>query len=381
MDPALGRKFIANPPAKGSLMEELYRPYARLLNDDGSDVAPPWRSLGRAHVVKQHAREASKHALELAGLPRDLDVGSFAPSSPTIAHASYIGASDIGAILGCDPYRTALDVWARKTGRVGSDSSMEMDAGNDHESGVIRGYTRRMKRAGLVDLVDYPGPGTITIAERIGPTSQAWRGATLDAIAHHRVHGPIALEAKMVGAGGAHAWGPEPAGGEAIPERVLVQVHWQTMHLRERHRVAAPVAHVAADIMGTDRRVYEVIIDDELIAALLDAMRAWWLRHVWHGEMPEVTDRDIATLGRVFPTAERPLSPIVPYEIRELAEEYAIGREITLRHHVETQKLGARLRAMLGDAEGYKWKGGKVTWREAADGSRRLYVRIRRTDE
>ncbi len=322
--------------------------------------------------------------------------GEAAPSAPTIPHASYLGASDIGAILGLDPMRTALDVWAEKTGRVVTETSDEIEAGNDHEAGVVAGARRRLRRAGIADRVDYPGPGTIVVFDVEPPMTpipgfgsvidgdafEAWkastfqRGATLDAVPHHRDHGPCVLEAKLVGAGMAGAWGPEPAGAEGIPARTFVQVHWQTHHARERFGWAAPVAFVAADIAGTDRRLYEIPIDDAVIGELLSAARAWWRRHVIEGEMPEPTERDVDTLGRIFPEAKRPLSPFVPLEIRERAEEYAAAREVTMHMRRELARYEARLLAALGEAEGYRWHGGKVTWRNASDGSRRLHVRI-----
>lgn len=306
--------------------------------------------------------------------------GTKAPSAPTSDHASYLGASDLGAILGCDPFRTALDVWARKTGRVAStETSDALDSGNDHEAGIIAGAARRLRRAGLVERVDYPGPGTIKGGMVVGEGA-LWRGATLDAVAHHRDHGPVPLEAKMVGRAHEHEWGPDVAGGEAIPERVLAQVHWQALHLRERTGSRVPVAYVAADVCGTDRRLYQVEIDDETVSALLDAGRAWWARHVISGEIPAPTERDVHTLGRVFPRATRPLSPLVPDSIMRRAEEYAVASEYARRVASERDRVGALLRAELGDAAGYRWRGGRVTWIEDAQGVRRLRVTIRQPE-
>lgn len=305
-----------------------------------------------------------------------------APSAPTIPHDSYLGASDVGAILGLDPMRTPLDVWCEKTHRVTFASSLEIEAGNDHEAAVVAGFARRMRRLGLVERVEYPGPGTIRNLAALDPgyDGRPWRGATLDGIVHHRDHGPCCVEAKLVGAGQAHAWGPEPAGAEGIPARTLAQIHWQTMHAREHFGGRWPVGYVAADIGGTDRRVYEIPIDDEMITDMLDAGREWWKRHVIGGEMPRPTARDVHTLGIVFPHASRPLSPFVPLIVRELAEAYDCAREITARHVEERERIGAELRAAIGDATGYTWHGGKVTWREDAHGGRRLHVRIWRAE-
>lgn len=318
-------------------------------------------------VAREHARTGTVLAIDV----------SLAPSAPTTPHSTYLGASDLGAILGLDPFRTPLDVWAEKTGRTVNGESDEADAGNDHEAGVIAGAVRKLRRRGVLVSHEYPGPGTIVSDRMIGPRFERWRGSTLDSVLVHREHGECALEAKLVGAGMAHLWGPEPAGAAAIPERVLSQVHWQTLHLREARGVRAPVAYVAADICGTDRRLYEVAIDDDMVAELLEAGRTWWLRHVIGDDMPVPTARDIATLARVFPRAEKPLSPFAPYDVRELAEEYAIASEYARRVQEERDRLGAKLRAMLGDAAGYRWDGGQVTWKENVAGDRSLRVWIR----
>lgn len=290
--------------------------------------------------------------------PSEPERESAAPSAPTSPHATYLGASDVAAILGLDLMRTPLDVWCEKTGRVRHEPSDELEAGNDHEAGVIAGAARRLRRLGLADRVDYPGPGTILAGNAHGLSS----GATLDAIAHHRDHGPVALEAKLVGAGQAPEWGPEPARGDGIPRRVLVQVHWQTLHLREARLVPAPIAYVAADVMGTDRRLYEVDIDDGVIADLLDAGREWWVRHVIGGEMPEPTARDVHALGQVYPHARRPLSPFPPSEVVRLADDYVAERETLGRYREIHDLTTARLRAALGDAEGYAWESAGVRW-------------------
>lgn len=327
--------------------------------------------LGREPLETVAARVAEREAVLASALA---EPETAAPSSPTLDHASYLGASDIGAILGLDPMRTALDVWAEKTRRVRFAATPETEAGSDHEAGVVAGAARRLKRGGLVERVEYPGPGTII--NGIGTVFA--RGATLDSVVHHRDHGECALEAKLVGAGMSHAWGPEPAGAEGIPERTLVQVHWQTLHLRESRDTRAPIAYVAADIHGTDRRLYEVPIDDDLIDSLIVAGREWWRRHVSGGEMPEPTARDVHTLGQIYPHAKRPLSPIAPDSIVRLADEYDVISEYARRVAGERDRVGALLRAELGEAEGYRWQGGKVTWREDGRGSRRLHVKIRR---
>lgn len=341
------------------------------MSDDDLDFAAlvdP--SLGREGSTSA-PRTAEPQGRGSDAIDRRADVEpSRAPSAPTIAHASYCGASDLGAILGCDPFKTALDVWARKTGRIagGGEQSEEIDAGNDHEEGVIKGALRKLRKLGVLAGSVYPGPGTIR-----GGDFVAWRGATCDALVWLKDGSVAPLEAKLVGAGLAHEWGPEPAGADGIPARVLAQVHWQALHLREHRRIresltddgsknVVRVAYVAADVMGTDRRLYEIRIDDDLIAELLDAARAWWARYVVGDEMPVPSERDIETLGRLFPRVERPMLPDASPDLVALAEDYDAARAMAKRHEQERDRIGALLRAAVGDAEGFKWAGGSVRW-------------------
>lgn len=281
---------------------------------------------------------------------------SRAPSAPTVSRVGYCGASDIAAIIGVDPYRTPLDVWAAATGRVlDAPTSTEMEAGNDHEAGVIAGYRRRVMRQGLVFAVDHPGPGTL-----LSPRDPR-RGATPDAIATHARWGPIVAEAKFVGASWSPDWGSEQDGADAVPERVLCQVHWQTLTVREVYGWAAPVAHVAADL-GTDRRVYEIEIDDGLIASLLDAHASWWHAHVELGEMPAPTERDLETLGRVFARPSRGVLADAPHEVELLAAEYDITRAMVRRAERQRDEAAAQLCARLGDVEGYRGPWGRAVW-------------------
>lgn len=354
--------------------------------------------------------------------------GDAAPSAPTIDHSTYLGASDIGAILGLDPMRTPLDVWAEKTGRIPRAESDALEAGNDHEEGVVRGFTRWALRNGLVERVEYPGPGTIVApgawsarsgdglisayAHGVGACRRgkmrgtqeappswivpaewpeyargydderraglAWRGATLDALAIIDGRRRAAVEAKLVGGGMASSWGPEPAGADGIPPRTLAQVHWQTLHARERWPdLEWSTAFVAADIAGTDRRRYVVPIDDELIASLLKAGREWWRAHVIADVMPEPEASDLETLAAMFPEVQRPgLDPFPPDGLRELAEDLFVAREIAARHRLERDKIAAKLEAMIGDREGFRWRNGRVMWREDARGGRRLTVNV-----
>lgn len=283
-------------------------------------------------------------------------IESAAPSAPTRDHATYCGGSDIAAILGIDPHKSPLDVWAEKTRRLVTEASAEMEAGNDHESAIITGYRRRLMRLELVDDVVYPGPGTL-----LSPKDRR-RGATPDAIALHRGYGKIGAQAKFVGYGMAPEWGDEEDGPDGVPPNVIVQVTWEALHIREVLGVRAEVAHVAADI-GTDRRVYEVPIDDSMISDLLDAFADWWRRHVVHDEMPIVSNRDRDTIGRLFPRAYRPLCEEAAPDVEALARQYDTARSAAKLVTAEQDRVASLLTARIGGLEGFKGGWGTAVWR------------------
>jgi hypothetical protein len=210
-------------------------------------------------------------------------------------------------------------------------------------------------RHGLVLEVSHPGPGTL-----LSPRDRR-RGATLDAVATHAQYGPIAVDAKYVGVGRAHAWGDEDAGIDAVPENVVCQMHWQTLTVREVYGWAAPIAHVAVDI-GTDRRVYEIEIDDAVIESLLDAFSSWWRRHVEADEMPMPTERDLATLGRIYSRPDRGLLTDTPHEVELLAADYDVAREAVRIAEARRDAVAAQLCGVLGKVEGYRGAWGKASW-------------------
>jgi predicted phage-related endonuclease len=289
-------------------------------------------------------------------------IESAAPSAPTLPHASYLGGSDIAAILGIDPFRSALSVWGEKTGRLTGTTSPAMEAGNDFEGAIVAGYRRRVLGArvgalsGVAELVSYPGPGTLRSSR------DPWRAATPDALAILRRRGGAVAQAKLVGFGMSREWGAEEDGPDGVPAHVHAQVHWETLHAREALGIAGEVAHVVAAI-GTELRVYELEIDDAMISDLLDAGRDFWKRHVERGEMPIVTEKDRDQLVELFPRAREPLAE--PSEdALELIQRFDAARAIAKAADVTKETIAAQLCALIGDREGFSGKWGRAVWRE-----------------
>lgn len=119
-----------------------------------------------------------------------------------------IGASDIGAIAGLNPFRTPLDVWAEKTGRV---------------AGVEE--NKRMKFGRLVEPVvaelfnDKLGVSTYKVDEVWQHDNHDWAIATPD----YAIDGTDELvEIKTTTINGAKHWSEDKA-----PDSYALQLQWQ----------------------------------------------------------------------------------------------------------------------------------------------------------
>lgn len=156
---------------------------------------------------------------------------------------THIGASEVAAACGLDPYRSPMDLWAEKVYGRSEDfdegAREAMDTGHDMESGIVRNAARKLK----MEVEDNTGPDAVTYED----PAHAELVATPDGLC---VTTPDTVEAKMSGwfGGGStlDAWGQPDT--DEIPEGYLLQVnHGMRIIGRARAALAAldPLPHVA----------------------------------------------------------------------------------------------------------------------------------------
>lgn len=209
---------------------------------------------------------------------------------------SGIGGSDIAAILGLSPWKTAVDVWLDKTGQREDDTVSDAEAvrwGILLEDVVAREYTERTERAiqRVNRILRHPAHewaiGNIDRAI-VAPGSRvrvADDGGTL-------LGADGLLEVKTASAYKAGEWG-RAGDDDAVPLHYQAQVMWYL------GITGQPWCDVAALIGGQRLVIRRIYRDAETIKAMLERADDFWHRHVLGGQAPEpATARDVETLFR-----------------------------------------------------------------------------------
>jgi putative phage-type endonuclease len=187
------------------------------------------------------------------------------------ARRQYIGASDISAIAGLNPYRDAFDVLNAKLGfaeeRPAADI-VRLDLGHLLEP-VIRALYVEDQQVTLAPC------GTVS-----HPT-EAWAGCTLDSKITGERRG---LEIKAVGFRTRLDWDPREEDG--IPHYVRCQAAWQMwcVDLEE--------VDVAALLCSTEFKIWRVTRDKDLEARLIDIGRRFHVENILEQRAPVMTAGD-----------------------------------------------------------------------------------------
>lgn len=260
---------------------------------------------------------------------------------------SGIGGSDIAAIAGCHPYKTAADVYARIVADVApAADSPRMALGRAMESHIIDAYAMAngLDPAGFARTVEIQAPG------------QPWRRGELDALDRAR---KLALDAKLVVSPRQFArWGE--AGSDQVPDEYLLQAHWY-------QALADTELFVIVAFIEGDLREYEIPRDREIEGTLIEIASRFWRDNVEKRVPPPLTGCDPATLRALFPRNAAPLRDATDLE-HDLISRYAQAREVNASGEQVEEELKAALQAAIGDAEGIQCPLGKITWKNNKDG-------------
>lgn len=205
--------------------------------------------------------------------------------APVVDRRKFLGGSDVAAILGISPWRTALDVYMDKV------QPREESHDPARQRALSRG--KRMEPY-VVDLLrDEAGLVIVARGARHIDSEVPFLAAEIDAEAESGEN----IEIKTVSPFKAREWGEQQT--DEIPVHYTAQVQHGLMVTGRRLCVLGVL--IGAD----DFRVYRVERDDETIAAMREREIAFWREHVERGIPPNPTTvADIRTLyGRDAGTA------------------------------------------------------------------------------
>lgn len=257
-----------------------------------------------------------------------------------------IGASEIGAIAGLNPWQAPIDVWLEKTGKA--------DKG-PQTSAMSLGHLMEPVIAGL--YAEETGAKLRECATQ-ECKAEPWMLATPDRIALFSGTSRL-LECKNVGSRVAGHWS-----ADQIPDYVYAQVQWQ------EHVTGFDEADVAAIIGGqgpVDIRPCNYVPD--IAESLIEIGREFWFEHVQKDIPPEVDASDgwKRYVASRWPKDLRPIED-APKEAGLWAAKLAAARVAIKDAEDIKDEAETALKALIGDAAGFKAKDWSATWKLAKAG-------------
>ena len=193
-----------------------------------------------------------------------------------------LGGSDIGAILGLNPWRTPFQVYQEKIGEAAPfDGNLQTRFGSYAEEFVAKEYCQQTGRQvqRFKAMLRHPEVPLIGHVDRLVVPEGAKRASYKS-----EIRTDLGLEAKTASAfatGRTSEWGE--SGSDQVPESYLVQCAVY-MALTE-----CPRWDLAVLFGNTEFRIYNLTRDMELEAMILDEAARFWTDHVLPCVPPDPT--------------------------------------------------------------------------------------------
>ncbi len=266
-----------------------------------------------------------------------------------------IGSSDAAAAVGLNPYKSQLELWMEKTGRLvhaaQSDGATEQPDDNSPlfwgtvlEPIVAEHYAKRtgFKVRRVNAVLQHP--------------SHAWMLANLDreVVGSDEVQ---VLECKTAGINGAKLW------KNGVPEYVQLQVMHQLAVTGQQ------AADVAVLVGGHELRIFRLERDEALIERLIQLEAEFW-RHVTEDTPPPADASDSAdrALRALFPEDDHEVLDFTEQtELSEVFEQLQAVRSILDDTKQQEAQLKHQLQQAMGTASEALFPDGRITWKKSTD--------------
>jgi putative phage-type endonuclease len=240
----------------------------------------------------------------------------------------HIGGSDMPAIVGLDPYRSAYDVWLDKTGRLEDidEPTDAMIAGTYLEVGVLdwaEGELGKLRRN------QYRSNAALHL------------GTNIDAILID-VDEPI--EGKTAGLFGplVAGWGDDRT--DQVPDQVVVQAHVHMLCIDDG--ATADCCHVPALLGGRGFQMFRVQRSADLCDVIAERAVKFWEAHVLKDIPPDdsVPTLDVAKRMRRTAGKVSQIDPALIVELKAARKAFSDAEE-------RKEQAAGWVMAALGDAD------------------------------
>lgn len=269
-----------------------------------------------------------------------------------------IGASEVGAVAGLNPYRGPIDVWLRKptASRPLDVDEPEVEV-DDAEPGALRRLVGAELEEGMRRVYSSM---TGNVVRRVGETFRhsdpafPFVLASPDGLPDDPDPQAPGLEIKIVGARVVHQWDED-----SVPDDVRAQCAQNMMVLgRERWDVIALLG-------GTEPRVYRLTRDRDLEAALIEAQAYFWTTYVVGDVCPPPIDEQERRryLRERYPgSTAKTCRTVDTEEARGLVVGLADAKAAKVEAEERERAITNDLCALVGDDYGIEGAWGRFLW-------------------
>lgn len=258
-----------------------------------------------------------------------------------------VSGTDIAAIMGLHPYKSAMKLWIEKrqpvdeVDDVDDVSNQYMEWGNRLERPVADKWSEKHGKIVSKGLfIEKIFSGVILCG-------------TPDFIVLDANQG---LEIKTAGSRSAFKWGNGPTD---IPMEYYLQCQWYLM------LTGFDIWHMAVLIGGNEYKDYVIQRNEKIINVAQDKAMKFWKEHVLTGEPPEdFKSSDYGTLlGQTVALTVPELLP-APNEAFPIVEALIEVKNDLAELEVQKTAMENRLKALIGENKGFLGSDWKCTWSE-----------------
>lgn len=239
-----------------------------------------------------------------------------------------IGGSDVAAILGVHPYKTALDLWSEKVAGLTNDVDNYAIRKGLALEGVLLDFAK--EKLGLL---------TMHRNQKYIHPKYPYMAGEVDAICNA---GSVVLEAKSVGNSAKEKFWQS---GQ-IPPHYELQIRFY-MAISDADR-----AHLVADLGEYEPRIYDIERDRLFEDLLISNVKAFWEGHVLTKIPPEIDggERFLEAMNKLHPQREKKSYVACPTdhilcEYEDVQEQF---RELTRKKAILRNKIIAMCEGRSG---------------------------------